>query len=100
MKVQTMRSGVYCLYDSYMKEIAVSEARERLSEVIDQTRDSGEPAALTRRGRVVAILVAPDVFENLTREAEDAIDRAALDIDREEQDYIPWEQVKTELGLS
>jgi hypothetical protein len=41
-----------------------------------------------------------DVFENLTREAEDAVDRAALDIDREEQDYIPWEQVKTELGLS
>lgn len=100
MKVQTTRAGVYFLYDSYMKEVAVSEARERLSEVIDQTRDSGEPSALTRRGRVVAILVAPDVFENLSREAEDAVDRAALEIDREEQDYIPWEQVKTELGLS
>ena len=98
--MQTTKSNVYTLYDSYMKEVAVSETRERLSEVIDQTRDSGEPTALTRRGRVVAILVAPDVFENLTREAEEAVDRAALDIDREDRDYIPWEQVKTELGLS
>lgn len=30
----------------------------------------------------------------------DALDRAELTIAREEDDYVPWEQVKAELGLA
>ncbi len=88
------------LYDSYMKELAVSEARERLAEIIEESGRTGDPIALTKRGRRVAVLVAPDVFEMLSRNAEDAFDRAAVTLSSEDDDFIPWEEVKGELGLS
>ena len=88
------------LYDSYMTEMAVSEAREHLAEVIDSAQRTGEPVYLTRRGRAVAVVVDPVVFEKLLDDAEDALDRAELALARNEDDSIPWEQVKADLGLS
>ena len=88
------------LYDSYMKEYPISEARERLAQVIEESGRSGEPIGLTKRGRVVAVLVPPDVFDNLTREAEDAFDRATFTLVADEDDFIPWDEVKDELGLT
>ena len=83
-----------------MTEMAVSEARENLAEVIDSAQRTGEPVYLTRRGRAVAVVVDPVVFERLVNDAEDAVDRAELVLAREDDDYIPWEQVKADLGLS
>ena len=45
-------------------------------------------------------MVDPAVFERLLDEAEDALDRAELALAREQNDYVPWEQVKAELGLA
>lgn len=88
------------LYDSYMSEMAVSEAREHLADVIESAQRTGEPVYLTRRGRAVAVVVDPGVFEKLLDDAEDALDRAELTLAREEDDYVPWEQVKADLGLT
>jgi len=87
------------MYDSYMKVMAVSEAREHLAEVIDSAQRTGEPVYLTRRGRPVAVVIDPIVFEKLLNDAEDALDRVELAMARDEDDYIPWEQVKADLGL-
>lgn len=87
------------MYDSYMSEMAVSAAREHLADVISSVSRSGEPVYLTRRGKAVAVVVDPDVFERLLSDAEDALDRAELLIARDEDDYVPWDQVKAELGL-
>jgi hypothetical protein len=38
-------------------------------------------------------------FERLVAAAEDASDRAALAFAREDDDSVPWEQVKVDLGL-
>ncbi|GAC1373911.1 MAG: hypothetical protein NVS3B21_33880 [Acidimicrobiales bacterium] len=86
-------------YDSYMSELAVSEARERLAEVIESTRASKEPVYVTRRGRRVAVIMDPDAYESLVAAAEDTVDRAELDAARSDDDYVPWEEVKAELGL-
>lgn len=48
----------------------------------------------------VAVVVDPAVFERLVDDAEDALDRAELALAREQDDFVPWEQVKVELGLS
>lgn len=88
------------MYDSYMTEMAVSAAREHLSEVIDSAQRTGEPIYLTRRGRPVAVVVDPAVFEKLLDDAEDALDRAELALARDDDEYIPWEQVKADLGLA
>ena len=86
------------MYDSYMSELAVSEARNRLAEAIDLAR-SGEPVYMTRRGRRVAVLVDAASYDALVEVAEDAMDGAELEAARTENDYVPWEEVKADLGL-
>lgn len=87
------------LYESYMTEMAVSEARDHLAELIDTTRRSGDPVFVTRRGRRVAVILDPDVYEQLLEDAEEALDVAKLRAARED-DHIPWEEVKADLGLA
>ena len=96
-------SGTW-LYDLYknwgsMGEIAVSHAPENLAEVIESTQRSGEPIVLTRHGRPVAVLLEHAAFERLVAAADEASDRAALAQAREDDDSVPWEQVKVDLGL-
>lgn len=83
-----------------MSELPVSEARERLAEVIDDARRTGEPVYVTRRGRRVAVIMDADAYDRIVDEAEDRADRAALAAARAEDDYVPWDEVKAELGLA
>ena len=87
------------MYDSYMKELPVSEARNRLAEVIGEAQRSGDPISVTRRGRRVAVIMDPDTFERLVDIAEDVDDRRELAAVRAEDDYVPWDEVKAALGL-
>ena len=81
-----------------MSELAVSEARERLADAIDRAR-SGEPVYVTRRGKRVAVIVDAEEYEALVEAAEESFDRAELRAARAEGDYIPWDEVKADLGL-
>lgn len=94
------RSTWSILYDSYMSDIAVSQARDHLAAAIEQARSTGEPVYVTRRGRRVAVIVDAEDYDDLVERAEDIVDRAELQAAREEDDFIPWEQVKAELGLT
>jgi len=94
------RSTWVILYDSYMSDIAVSEARDHLAAAIEQARSTGEPVYVTRRGRRVAVIVDAEDYDDLVERAEDIVDRAELQTAREEDDFIPWEKVKAELGLT
>ena len=87
------------MYDSYMNEVAVSEARNRLVEVIDECRRSGEPISVTRRGRRVAVILDSDAFDRLVDIADDIEERRDLEAARAEDDYVPWDEVKAALGL-
>lgn len=82
-----------------MNEVAVSEARNRLAEVIEEARRSGEPVSVTRRGRRVAVIVDSDAFDRLVDRADDLEDRRELDRARTDDDYVPWDEVKAALGL-
>ena len=87
------------MYDSYMSEVAVSEARNRLAEVIEESRRSGEPISVTRRGRRVAVIIDSDAFDRLVEIADDVDDRRELEAARADDDYVPWDEVKAMLGL-
>lgn len=82
-----------------MMEVAVSEARNRLAEVIDDTRQSGEPVSVTRRGRRVAVILGSEAFDRLVDRADELDDRRELEAARAEDDYVPWDEVKAALGL-
>lgn len=82
-----------------MNEVAVSEARNRLAEVIEQSRRSGEPISVTRRGRRVAVILDSDTFDRILDDADDVEDRRELEAARAEDDYLLWDEVKAALGL-
>jgi antitoxin Phd len=80
-----------------MARIAISEARERLSEAVEIA--GGEAVFLERYGKPAAVLLSPERYEELMEVFEDAEDIAAFDAAiAEEGDNIPWEQVKVDLG--
>jgi len=88
------------MYDSYMIEVAVSDARNRLADVIEEARRSGEPISVTRRGKRVAVIVESEAFDRLVDAADDAEDRRYLEAARADDDYVPWYEVKAALGLA
>jgi PHD/YefM family antitoxin component YafN of YafNO toxin-antitoxin module len=80
-----------------MAKMAVSEAREKLSEAVELSRS--EAVFLERYGRPAAVLVSPDRYAELMEALEDAEDIAAFDeAMAEEGGNIPWDQVKSDLG--
>jgi antitoxin Phd len=82
-----------------MAKITVSEARERLSEVVEMSQT--EAVILERYGRPAAILISPDRYEQMMESLEEIQDAAAFDeAMSDEGDNIPWEQVKADLGWS
>lgn len=55
-----------------MNDVALFEAKNRLSELIHRV-EAGEEIAITRRGKVVARLVPPAAPEDVGRRAREAI---------------------------
>ena len=82
-----------------MCELMVSQARENLAELIDSPQRSSEPVVVTRHGRPVAVVLDHALFERLMAAADDTSDRQALALARADDDTVPWEQVKADLGL-
>ena len=78
----------------------MSEARDHFADLIDTTRQSGQPMYVTRRGRRVAVIVASDDYDKLVADAEDTLDRAELHAAREEADFVSWDEVKANLDLT
>ena len=77
----------------------VSDAREKLAEVIDAAQS--EAVVLERYGRPAAVLVSMQRYQELLDVFEEAEDVVAFDAAMaEEGDNIPWEQVKAALGCS
>lgn len=85
-----------------MTDITVSDARARLSDVVDTARVKHDPVYLTRRGRRVAAVIDVDDLDSLIAAAEDLRDietaRAVRDEMAEGETSIPCEQVKADLG--
>lgn len=82
-----------------MTTFGVSEAREKLAEVIDAAQS--EAVVLERHGRPAAVVVSVHEYEKLLDALEEAEDIAAFDASMgEEGQNIPWEQVRADLGWS
>lgn len=86
-----------------MSEVSLSDARIHLADVVDRARVEHDPVYLTRRGRRVAAVVDSVQLGHLIGAAEDLADLRAAAAARSEiesgAESIPWEQVKTDLGL-
>ncbi len=48
----------------------------------------------------MAVIVDADSYDRMIDAAEDTLDRQALAAARAEDDYVPWDEVKAQLGLA
>lgn len=85
-------------------DLSISEARERLADVVDQARSLHQPVFLSRRGRRVAAVIDADDLDRLLDLAEDMADIRAAEAARAEMREtgelpVPWDDVRAELGL-
>ena len=88
-----------------MTTITAEQARKAFSELVSHTAFSKDRVVVTRNGKkMVAIIPLEDLMllENIIDRLEDDIDaddiRAALSEIRDGK-TLPWEQVKSDIGL-
>ena len=80
-----------------MTSISAAEARRQWSETIDAARRA--PVAITRNGRDAVVLMDAKLAKRALAALEDAEDVAAVDAARAEGGWIPWADVRAQLGL-
>jgi PHD/YefM family antitoxin component YafN of YafNO toxin-antitoxin module len=85
-----------------MKRISVVELRQELADILDRAEYLGERTVIHRRDKDAAAIIAIEdlnLLERLIREEEDRLDIAAAQSARKENDYIPYEEFRTEVGM-
>jgi antitoxin YefM len=58
-----------------MKTLSLSEAKMKLSRLVDDVSSTDEEVVITKNGRPAAVLVSPDEFESLQETAAVRADR-------------------------
>ena len=80
-----------------------SEARERIVDDLRHVETTGEPVVFQAKdGKTVAVLVAAEDFEALSRlrnEDRRNAEEAERRLDDPGETPVPWEKVKRDLGL-
>jgi prevent-host-death family protein len=80
-----------------VKSVALTEAKTRLSSLVDEVRASGEPIEILEQGEPAVCLVGVELFNRL-RGIEDSIRTVQLRRDLEGPQY-DLEDVLAKLGL-
>ncbi len=84
-----------------MIEVTVSEARERLADLLGKVQHGGEDVTIKKHGKPVAVLISAEAMEYYERleDAELAREVAAIyaDPDYDPNDTVPHEEVWAEL---
>lgn len=81
-----------------MDTISAAEARQHWSETIDSAQSA--PVTITRNGREAVVLMDSALAARALEALEDVEDLAALEAARAEGVWIPWDEVKADLGLT
>ena len=86
------------MYNIYMSELSVTDARAELPAAIKKSQKS--PVHILKHGEPVAVLISPTLYQEMLEAMEEledieAFDQAMLSNEK----LIPWDSVKKELGL-
>lgn len=87
------------------KTLPVTEAREKLTELVDEVNNKFEQIEITKNGKPRAVIMSADEFDNWKETMEILSDEQLMkDIRQAEKEFregksIPWEEVKEELNF-
>jgi antitoxin YefM len=96
----------FCTLSSMPRTIPFTEARRRLTELIDEVQRLHEHAVITRNGRPAAVMLSPDEYEALEETIDVLNDEETLEALRESAADVDagrlraWAEVRRELGLA
>lgn len=88
-----------------MTTVSAEEARNQFAEIINRVAYGHERTVVTRRGKRVAAIVSVEDLELLEAVLEELEDRADAEYcrkalkDLDLSKTVPWEDLKSELGL-
>jgi len=88
-----------------MTTISAEEARNQLADILNKAAYGHERTIVTRRGKRIAAIVSIDDLELLEAVLEELEDRADAEYCREAlknldiSKCVPWEKIKSDLGL-
>lgn len=86
--------------------VPFTEARARLTELLDEVEARHEHLVITRKGRPAAVVVSSEEWEALEETLEILSDQKTLDALRQSDEDVAagrvhtWDEVKRELGLA
>jgi prevent-host-death family protein len=86
---------------SRIKSIGMAEARPKLTQLVDDVSNGGEPYLIVSSSQVKAVLIGVDQYNDMIERLEDLSD--ALQLTQAEQDQektIPFEEHLTKLKES
>ena len=85
------------MYNMFMRQFSVSAARQHLSDVVESVGE--EPVMLLKHGEPAAVVISPQLYEDLVSALEELEDIEAFDeAITEGGANLPWDEVKAELG--
>jgi prevent-host-death family protein len=87
----------YAMNQDHNPHMSASELRAGISDAIGRVSYGGERIVIEKNGKPAAVLISVQDLE-LLEALEDARDLAAIEAIRDEE-TVPWEQVKRDLGL-
>jgi len=88
------------------RTVPFSEARARLTDLVDEVEQKHEHIVITRNGRPVVVVLSSDEYEALQETLEILDDEEAMEaLRRSDEDVAAgrvstWDEVKRELGLA
>jgi antitoxin YefM len=88
------------------RSVPFTEARNRLTEILDEVQARHEHVVITRNGRPAAVVLSLDEYESLEETLEILQDEEALEALRESAEDVregrlfTLEEVRRELGLA
>lgn len=86
-----------------LHDVSITDARDRLADVVNEAAYTGQVTYLTRRGRRLAAIVSVETAEAAERWEDEQLGRMADDalaeMARTGETPIPLDEVRGELGL-
>jgi prevent-host-death family protein len=88
------------------KTVPFSEARARLTDLVDEVEQKHEHFVITRNGRPAAVVMSTEEYDALQETLEILDDEETMEaLRRSDEDaaagrVYPWDEVKRELGLA
>jgi len=85
---------------SHTSNNLIHYSKDELNSEVEMMVEHEKPVWITRNGVDVAVVITPELFEELVSAQEELEDIAAVDeAMKDNSPGIPWEQVKKDLGL-